>query len=456
MTCDTCQHKRVDVVGERELKLLFDYFDRVVVINLKRRPDRLATFKDILQKCQWPFKEPILFEAIDGNKVPTPVGWVAGGGTWGCMQSHRQVLERAIHDDVENILVLEDDLTVRNTFLADIIKFLKEVPDDWDQLMLGGQHIHAASPFKPGLVKCLNCQRTHAYAIRGTMLRDLYATWCSASSVTHCDHIMGPMQSRYHVYAPDPFVFGQIQSKSDISGALNPTKFWQAPTGKEPLYVLDCPIEVVVALREYGVHTGYNRDPTTDIDNGLIAVFNNTDVESHLRKWVSDLQWECASAENTVLGVWHPKATEEMLRKCWSGPVSTITAATIGVALAKMKLGKNMSKQAIIVLRTSKTVAEQVRKTGWHMGIWLDPVTGYDNGLRQWAIDKQPDKLRRIVDVLVQEASGIENGVACIWFPEVTIEQIQAVTNIRLVEIYTSSVEDAHKQWQAAIAKGNQ
>lgn len=40
-------------------------FDRVVVINLARRADRLARFNRLL--CDWPFKTPQRFEAIDGS-----------------------------------------------------------------------------------------------------------------------------------------------------------------------------------------------------------------------------------------------------------------------------------------------------------------------------------------------------------------------------------------------------
>ncbi|QJX01326.1 glycosyltransferase family 25 protein [Frigoriglobus tundricola] len=160
--------------------------------------------------------------------VPVPEGWGAGGGAWGCMQSHRQVLERAISDQVGALLVLEDDACFRPGFRQEVERFLAAAPDDWDQLMLGGQHMATPRAAGPGVVRCVNCQRTHAYAIRGPFLRHLYSRWCAASG--HCDHIMGPMQGGYRVYAPDPFLVGQAQGPSDISGARNPAKFWVPPS----------------------------------------------------------------------------------------------------------------------------------------------------------------------------------------------------------------------------------
>jgi hypothetical protein len=48
-----------------------DFFERVYVIALKRRPDRLASFIEGLP-TDWPFAEPEIFTAIDGHIIPCP------------------------------------------------------------------------------------------------------------------------------------------------------------------------------------------------------------------------------------------------------------------------------------------------------------------------------------------------------------------------------------------------
>ncbi len=447
-----------------------DAFDRVVCINLRRRQDRWVSFQAQLAEHGWPFREVERFDAVDGNKVGVPVGWTQGGGTWGCLMSHRIVLQQAMMDDVGSLLVLEDDLCMRTldeaegglTFAEQCERFLATVPSDWDQLMLGGQHLDPPLAIKllpsgkPCVVRCNNCQRTHAYAIRGRMLRDLYQTWCSHTSVTHCDHIMGPMHRRYNVYAPHPFIFGQDRSTSDISGSRNPKKFWQPPRGDEPVLLLRCPSNVVSALRDYGVHTGYTRDARTDVDRGLMAALEPYN-EGKLRKWVNDLQWECRSEEGSVLGVWHPAATAEMLQRVWTGPTRTIEAATLGEALAQINAEGSVAqkrllpaRQYVIVLTAPKSVVGQLRSLGWHTGNWRDPITDVDNGLRAWWESRDDDQLAQVVKTLASEAESIKGGVACVWHPEATPEVVESVTDLTVVAITADSAESALAQWEAA------
>jgi len=428
-----------------------DWFERIIVINLKRRPERLAAFRMEVANDLWPFLEPQVFEAIDGasERVPVPFSWRDGGGAWGCMQSHRQVLERALMDGVNSLLVLEDDACVRKTFPEDMISFLSRVPNDWDQLMLGGQHM-GVEPHRiaPGIVRCLNCHRTHAYAVRGRFLRALYQEW--VSSVGHCDHVMGAIQSRFNVYAPDPFIFGQAMSKSDINGALNPCKFWMRPTADQPVVLLRTPRHVVNEFRRYGFHTGYNRDSTSDLDKGLIEIFgagatsvSPPDAINRLRGWIEMIQWEIASAEGLVCTIWHPAVTSDLVRQATSAQLIEIEAETVEAGLSQYphELGgrlMSLSSPTIVLLRAPKEVVQQLRGHGFHTGHWRDPATDLDRGL----IDifnspeaDRPAKLRDWIRLLQPEADSIRNGVVTVWHPDASIELISSVFSGEVIEI---------------------
>lgn len=296
------------------------YFDRVVLINLKRRPERYAaTMKMIEEMKDWPFPMPERFEAIDAEKIPTPIGWPDGGGAWGCMQSHRQVLERAMMDGVENLLVLEDDVVFVENFAKQVVAFMQQVPDDWEQIMFGGQLFGNSKneQVKPGIIRVADCHRTHCYAVRGQYMRDLYSKWCS--SYGHCDHVMGPLQRDRMVYAPDPFIAGQREGWSDISGADNPAKLWVAPDSREPIYwVKSKERRAVEELRRSGYHGGRNRNPQ-GIDIGLDKIVKSTATEEvkikRLQAWITMVQWEARAmtpAHKAML--WHPDITEELIK----------------------------------------------------------------------------------------------------------------------------------------------
>jgi GR25 family glycosyltransferase involved in LPS biosynthesis len=234
------------------MSALISYFEQIWVINLKRRPDRLKQFQRGVRGCGWPFRKPKVFSAIEGDKVGVPKYWQTGGGSYGCMRSHMALLERAIQDDVDSILLLEDDAIFRTSFGEEVADFLAKVPDDWQCLMLGGQHVNSKPfPVVSGVVRAGvggGIQRTHCYALRGQeIMRALYETWANAA--VHCDWVMGPCTAHFNTYAPDPFLVGQSEGDSDISGARNPPKFWRSPSGKEPVIVLQAPRTVMESLR---------------------------------------------------------------------------------------------------------------------------------------------------------------------------------------------------------------
>jgi hypothetical protein len=438
---------------------ILDYFHVVQVVSLERRPDRLLAFFQQIDSNPWPFKRPEVFNAVDGARVPAPRTWEHGGGTWGCMQSHRHVLERAIMVNAPSILVLEDDAIFKPSFAEDVAKFLTEVPSDWEGLMLGGQTFESR-PVKPGVIQCINCQRTHAYAVRGRYLRDLYQHW--VSNAGHCDHLMGEIQHRYRVYAPDPFLVGQGLGHSDISGSLNPAKFWVPPSADSPVAVLHAPKPVLPDLRQNGFHTGLNRDRDSDIDTGLRDVFLKPEEDwlSGLRDWIDMIQWEVASMENAVCTVWHPQASVELVRAAIRGPVFDIVASTAEQAVGSRAIAMNdlshlRRRDRIVLLRAPKNVTQRLRSSGFHTGYWRDADTDIDNGLIQ--IFKESERVRRVGKLkewfaeLHKEAERI-SGVVTVWHPDATVEGLQSATEMPVVEISASDFPVAIWRWRAICA----
>jgi hypothetical protein len=222
---------------------LTNYFQRTYGISLKRRPERWAELLTVLQLNNWPFLFPTLYDAIDGKLCKPPAWWHQGGGAWGCYRSHLNILEACLNDQVDSVLILEDDAIPVPDFAKRVHAFLKEVPDDWDMLYLGGQHLfqNRSPPITVNLevVQVYNVNRTHAYAVRGKMLPILYnhllpKEWRKGQ---HIDHHFGHLHQKreHHIYAPTEWLIGQNQGKSNISGKTNPIRYWNGTdTPQEP------------------------------------------------------------------------------------------------------------------------------------------------------------------------------------------------------------------------------
>jgi hypothetical protein len=189
-------------------------FDRVVVVNLDRRPERLTRFWQLLS--DWPFQKPQRFAAIDGSAIPIPADWERGAGAWGCMLSHREIMRTAINDGISSILVLEDDAFPVDNFSQLAADFLERLPGDWDCIMLGAEHLRPPTLVAPGIVQCVSAIRTHAFAIRGQMMSVLLQFW-EATGNDHCDLVLASLMRNFKAYAPDPFLIGQDSGYSDVT-----------------------------------------------------------------------------------------------------------------------------------------------------------------------------------------------------------------------------------------------
>jgi len=255
---DACEATPASEVRQR--------FDRVVCLNLRERTDRWSQFCRRIEQAAWPFKEPERFFAVDG-RVCTPPDWMRNSyaeceGAWGCYQSYVRILEQALLDDVDSLLVLEDDAVFVPGFSEKVAEFLSQVPRDWDHLFFGGEHKQEPTRIGPDLYRCHRVHRTHAHALGRKFIRETYDYLISYPTTNHyvrrglfgfqdrlrrilrrpkplfstsdmersahVDHHFGFMHltGRYNVYAPATWLVGQSAGTSSILEEDVPEKFW--------------------------------------------------------------------------------------------------------------------------------------------------------------------------------------------------------------------------------------
>jgi hypothetical protein len=216
---------------------LKDFFERVFVVNLDRRSDRWAAFRAGLPR-DWPFRNPERFPAIDGQAIKPPTWWCEGAGAWGCYRSHVRILENCLVHGVESVLVLEDDAVFGDDFTNQVTTFLNHVPQDWEMLYLGGQHLQACKTpprqIDDWVYQPYNVNRTHALAIKGKkFMQRLYRhlhEWDDWEPGHHLDHHLGRLhQDRTcRIYTPKCWLVGQAAGHSDIAGRNPAQRFWPA------------------------------------------------------------------------------------------------------------------------------------------------------------------------------------------------------------------------------------
>jgi GR25 family glycosyltransferase involved in LPS biosynthesis len=101
-----------------------NYIDKVVYINLNKRPDRREHIESFLSKHCIAAER---FEAIEH-----------GNGLYGCGQSHLEVLKMARDNGWQNVLILEDDILFNvssQEFNKNIERLFEEGPE-FDVFML--------------------------------------------------------------------------------------------------------------------------------------------------------------------------------------------------------------------------------------------------------------------------------------------------------------------------------
>lgn len=203
---------------------LSHFFDKVYVVNLDRRTDRLVNIeaqRDIIgdytrfsaYDCQTLTTKP--------GKPPNPSWSTISMGNYGNVLSQRNIiqqLENAKEIEIglimDNVLILEDDVS----FTVDVTEFLEAIPKNWDMIYFGGNHQEPLIPIDNIVGKCQFTLTAHAVGINHTMASELM--YHTRHKNLPIDLYYAQLHKKYNVYCPLKGIATQINGYSDIESRI--------------------------------------------------------------------------------------------------------------------------------------------------------------------------------------------------------------------------------------------
>lgn len=179
------------------------------VINLARRPDRMAHFNAEMKRIGVTCVER--FEAVDAGS-----DW----GNHGCTASHRAVMDLIVQRGLRRAFLWEDDATLREqfdgSFNEEVAPILREIPDDYQMVYFGGHY--GEDPrgwFSKHLILMGQMKTTSSYGVTlesARLLRDMIPVGTGDS----IDNLYGDFNSKGRCYITEPRFFVQYNNYSDL------------------------------------------------------------------------------------------------------------------------------------------------------------------------------------------------------------------------------------------------
>lgn len=212
--------------------------DKIYIISLKRRQYRLTHFFYTIPPNIFDPKKISVYDAIDGSSQKLPEWWTdKSHGAYGCYLSHKNIWQEIIDNNYQNTIIFEDDAIFCENFTELFLNFISNLPENWDQAYLGGQHLQTPKPINKFVVLGTNINRTHAYMIKNKNSAIKIYNYLSDTSLwqnhlqrkMHVDHGLGYLHSNQLIttYASNPFLVGQNNDNfSDVASKGSLKQRW--------------------------------------------------------------------------------------------------------------------------------------------------------------------------------------------------------------------------------------
>lgn len=176
----------------------FLYFNEIHCINLSKRIDRWLKVKkeftkvgihDIVHR----------FSAIETSD-----------GRIGCIKSHLEIIKKAKKAKLDNVLVLEDDVTFISDDLSFLSQAIKQLPQDWELFYLGANLHTELTNYSENLLHIKNGFSTHAIAYSKNVYDKFIDKYQPLKQITNQEDIL------------DVWLAFQLQNNSDKCFLLKP------------------------------------------------------------------------------------------------------------------------------------------------------------------------------------------------------------------------------------------
>ena len=96
-------------------------------------------------------------------------------GALGCSMSHLKILQTAVQNNWDHVLIVEDDITFLDLdlFKANFETFLQRNGNNWDVILLAGNNMPPYDVVDDVCIKVKRCQTTTGYLVNGHYIKKL-------------------------------------------------------------------------------------------------------------------------------------------------------------------------------------------------------------------------------------------------------------------------------------------